>query len=92
IEDSWGGDITTAIIAHLVGSTKPGYYFTSTDFNSYIDRHVAEDAPTRKKGWAVSSTRTAVSSQVVPMPGKFFALRSQTSLELFSLHAFAYPG
>ncbi|UCB46572.1 MAG: mandelate racemase/muconate lactonizing enzyme family protein, partial [Spirochaetota bacterium] len=34
IEDSWGGDITTAIIAHLVGSTKPGYYFTSTDFNS----------------------------------------------------------
>jgi L-alanine-DL-glutamate epimerase-like enolase superfamily enzyme len=51
IEDSWGGDITTATIAQLVGSTGPGYYFTSTDFNSYNDMHIAEDAPTRKKGW-----------------------------------------
>lgn len=51
IEDSWGGDITTATIAHLVGSTKAEFYFTSTDFNSYNDVHLAEDAPTRKEGW-----------------------------------------
>lgn len=50
IEDSWGGDITTAAIAHLVGSTRPEFLFTSTDFNSYIDIRVAEDAPTRKDG------------------------------------------
>ena len=50
IEDSWGGDITTAAIAHLVGSTKPECYFTSTDFNSYNDVHLAEDAPMRKEG------------------------------------------
>ena len=50
IEDSWGGDITTAAIAHLVGSTKPEFYFTSTDFNSYNDVHLAEDAPMRKEG------------------------------------------
>lgn len=50
IEDSWGGDITTAAIAHLVGSTQPEFYFTSTDFNSYNDVHVAEDAPMRKDG------------------------------------------
>ncbi len=50
IEDSWGGDITTASIAHLAGSTKPGFLFTSTDFNSYIDVRVAEDAPFRKNG------------------------------------------
>ena len=50
LEDSWGGDITTATIAHLVGSTHPEYYFTSTDFNSYNDVHLAENAPRRKEG------------------------------------------
>ena len=50
LEDSWGGDITTASIAHLVGSTQPEYYFTTTDFNSYNDVHLAEDAPMRKDG------------------------------------------
>ena len=50
LEDSWGGDITTAAIAHLVGSTRSEVYFTSTDFNSYNDVHLAEDAPRRKKG------------------------------------------
>lgn len=50
IEDSWGGDITTAAIAHLVGSTQPEFYFTSTDFNSYNDVRLTEDAPMRKEG------------------------------------------
>ncbi len=36
IEDSWGGDITTAAIAHLAHSTPHDYLFTSTDFNSYV--------------------------------------------------------
>lgn len=51
IEDSWGGDITMAAIAHLVSSTRSEFYFTSTDFNSYNDVHLAEDAPRRKEGW-----------------------------------------
>ncbi len=51
IEDSWGGDITTAAIAHLAGSTRPEFLFTSTDFNSYIDIHLAEDAPLRREGY-----------------------------------------
>lgn len=50
LEDSWGGDITTATIAQLVGSTRPEFLFTSTDFNSYIDVALAEDAPRRKAG------------------------------------------
>ncbi len=50
LEDSWGGDITTAAIAHLVGSTRSEFYFTSTDFNSYNDVHLADDAPRRKNG------------------------------------------
>jgi L-alanine-DL-glutamate epimerase-like enolase superfamily enzyme len=51
LEDSWGGDITTATIAHLVGSTKAEFYFTTTDFNSYNDVHIAEDAPHIKDGY-----------------------------------------
>lgn len=50
IEDSWGGDITTATIAHLAGSTRPEFLFTSTDFNTYVDVRVAEDTPVRKDG------------------------------------------
>ncbi|MGD2015081.1 MAG: mandelate racemase/muconate lactonizing enzyme family protein [Desulfobacterales bacterium] len=50
IEDSWGGDVTTATVAHLAGSTRPGYLFSSTDFNSYVDVQVAHDAPKRKEG------------------------------------------
>jgi len=50
IEDSWGGDITTATIAHLAGSTRADFHFSSTDFNSYIDLQLAENAPRRKNG------------------------------------------
>ncbi|HEX5475208.1 MAG TPA: cis-3-hydroxy-L-proline dehydratase [Vicinamibacterales bacterium] len=50
IEDSWGGDITTATIAHLAGSTRPNLLFSSTDFNSYVDVSLADDAPRRREG------------------------------------------
>ena len=35
IEDTWGGDIVTATIAHLARSTPEKFCFTATDFNSY---------------------------------------------------------
>lgn len=45
LEDSWGGDITTAAIAHLAHSTPEEYRFTSTDFNSYVTVSTAAGAP-----------------------------------------------
>jgi hypothetical protein len=45
IEDSWGGDIVTAAIAHLAHSTPPEPLFSTTDFNSYVSVSVAEGAP-----------------------------------------------
>ena len=36
IEDTWGGDITTAAIAHLAHSTPERFLFSATDFNSYV--------------------------------------------------------
>jgi len=50
IEDSWGGDITTAAIAHLAHSTPTDLLFTSTDFNSYVTVSAAEGAPQRDNG------------------------------------------
>jgi L-alanine-DL-glutamate epimerase-like enolase superfamily enzyme len=50
LEDSWGGDITTAAIAHFAGSTRAEHYFTATDFNSYVDVELAMDAPRMKDG------------------------------------------
>ena len=57
IEDSWGGDITTAAIAHLAHSTPPEFLFTSTDFNSYVTVSSAQGAPQRKEGRLAASTR-----------------------------------
>ncbi len=50
IEDSWGGDIVTAAIAHLAHSTPTELLFTSTDFNSYVTVSVAEGAPRGENG------------------------------------------
>ena len=56
LEDSWGGDIVTAAIAHLAHSTPPEMLFTSTDFNSYVTRSIAEGAPQRINGRLSAST------------------------------------
>lgn len=56
LEDSWGGDITTAAIAHLAHSTPEEYRFTSTDFNSYVTVSNAIGAPQRKNGFMQAST------------------------------------
>lgn len=50
IEDTWGGDIVTAAISHLAHSTPTEFLFTSTDFNSYVTRSIAEGAPQRENG------------------------------------------
>lgn len=56
IEDSWGGDITTAAIAGLAHSTPTDMLFTSTDFNSYVTVSTAEGAPQRQGGRMSAST------------------------------------
>jgi L-alanine-DL-glutamate epimerase-like enolase superfamily enzyme len=55
LEDSWGGDIVTAAIAHLAHSTPTEFLFTSTDFNSYVTRSIADGAPRRKNGRLAAS-------------------------------------
>ena len=57
LEDSWGGDITTAAIAHLAHSTPEEFRFSSTDFNSYVTVSTADGAPRREQGFMAASTQ-----------------------------------
>jgi L-alanine-DL-glutamate epimerase-like enolase superfamily enzyme len=50
IEDTWGGDIITAAIAHLAHSTPTSFLFSATDFNSYGGVAFAAGAPQRSNG------------------------------------------
>jgi L-alanine-DL-glutamate epimerase-like enolase superfamily enzyme len=56
LEDSWGGDVVTAAIAHLAHSTPPEFLFTATDFNSYVTVSIAEGAPRRRNGRMAAPT------------------------------------
>ncbi|QVL32133.1 mandelate racemase/muconate lactonizing enzyme family protein [Telmatocola sphagniphila] len=57
LEDSWGGDIATAAIAHLAHSTPTEFLFTSTDFNSYVTVSTADGAPQRVQGRMAASKK-----------------------------------
>ena len=63
IEDSWGGDITTAAISHLAHSTPTDFLFTSTDFNSYVTVSNAAGAPQRINGRMSASTEPGLGIQ-----------------------------
>jgi L-alanine-DL-glutamate epimerase-like enolase superfamily enzyme len=60
IEDTWGGDITTAAIAHLAHSTQPEFLFSATDFNSYVTVSIADGAPQRKNGRMAASSQAGL--------------------------------
>jgi L-alanine-DL-glutamate epimerase-like enolase superfamily enzyme len=66
LEDSWGGDIVTAAIAHLAHSTPPEFLFTATDFNSYVTVSIADGAPRRMNGRMAASTAPGLG--VAPRP------------------------
>jgi L-alanine-DL-glutamate epimerase-like enolase superfamily enzyme len=66
LEDSWGGDIVTAAIAHLAHSIPPEFLFTATDFNSYVTVSLAEGAPQRLDGRMAASTSPGLG--ILPRP------------------------
>ena len=60
LEDSWGGDIATAAIAHLAHSTPPEFLFSTTDFNSYVTVSTADGAPQRVNGRMAAPAATGL--------------------------------
>lgn len=63
LEDSWGGDIATAAIAHLAQSTPPEFLFSTTDFNSYVTVSTAAGAPQRVNGRMAASKSSGLGIQ-----------------------------
>jgi L-alanine-DL-glutamate epimerase-like enolase superfamily enzyme len=66
LEDSWGGDIVTAAIAHLAHSTPPEFLFTATDFNSYVTVSTALGSPQRVNGRLAAPTAPGLG--ITPRP------------------------
>jgi L-alanine-DL-glutamate epimerase-like enolase superfamily enzyme len=66
IEDSWGGDITTAAIAHLAHSTPEALRFSATDFNSYVTVSTAAGAPKRENGRMKASDKPGLGIEPRP--------------------------
>ena len=45
IEDTWGGEIASAAIAHLAASTPDGFHFQSSAFHDYHSKAIATGGP-----------------------------------------------
>jgi cis-L-3-hydroxyproline dehydratase len=50
IEDTWGGDVTTAAISHLAASTPPETLFTVSFMNDWTNEHIAGYQPRSRDG------------------------------------------
>jgi L-alanine-DL-glutamate epimerase-like enolase superfamily enzyme len=66
LEDSWGGDVATAAIAHVAHSTPEEFRFTSTDFNSYVTVSTADGAPRREHGFMSASAEPGLGVRPKP--------------------------
>ncbi len=64
IEDSWGGEIATAAIAHLAQSTPRRSHFQSSAFHQYHSVAIAEGGPDVSDGWMTAPERPGLG--VVP--------------------------
>jgi cis-L-3-hydroxyproline dehydratase len=50
IEDTWGGDVTTAAVAHLAASTRPEHLLTVSFMNDWTNEHIAGYEPRSTNG------------------------------------------
>ena len=66
LEDSWGGDIITAAIAHLAHSTPTDFLFTATDFNGYVTKSIVANPPTRNGGRLAAPTEPGLGVEPIP--------------------------
>ncbi|MBW4077513.1 MAG: mandelate racemase/muconate lactonizing enzyme family protein [Acidobacteria bacterium] len=50
IEDTWGGDMTTAAVSHLAASTEPDLLFAASYMNDWVLEHTAGYSPRSHEG------------------------------------------
>src|SRR4051794_9921842 len=64
IEDSWGGDVTTAAVAHLAASTKPAHLLMASFMNDWTLDHIAGYAPRSANGRGPAPTGPGLGIEV----------------------------
>jgi L-alanine-DL-glutamate epimerase-like enolase superfamily enzyme len=64
IEDTWGGDLVTAAVAHLAGSTSPGALFTVSFMNDWTLEHIAGYRPRSENGIGRTPTGAGLGVEV----------------------------
>jgi cis-L-3-hydroxyproline dehydratase len=64
IEDTWGGDVVTASVAHLAATVRPDALFTVSFMNDWTSEHVAGHQPRSESGWGSAPTGAGLGVQV----------------------------
>jgi L-alanine-DL-glutamate epimerase-like enolase superfamily enzyme len=64
IEDTWGGDVTTAAVSHLAASTRPELLFTASFMNDWTKEHVAGYQPRSRSGFGSAPTHPGLGVEV----------------------------
>jgi L-alanine-DL-glutamate epimerase-like enolase superfamily enzyme len=64
LEDTWGGDIATAAVAHLAASTAADDLLSTSFFNDWTNEHVASVRPTSRLGRGAAPTGPGLGIEV----------------------------
>jgi len=64
IEDTWGGDVTTATVAHLAASTRAEHLLTVSFMNDWTNEHLAGHEPRSSNGMGAAPTGPGLGIEV----------------------------
>jgi len=64
VEDTWGGDLVTAAVAHLAASVQPELLFTVSFMNDWTREHVAGYEPRSRDGVGAAPTGPGLGVEV----------------------------
>jgi cis-L-3-hydroxyproline dehydratase len=64
IEDSWGGDLTTAAVSHLAASTRPEALLMASFMNDWTLDHIAGHEPRSRRGRGAAPARPGLGVEV----------------------------
>lgn len=64
IEDTWGGDLTSAAVSHLAASTPQEAFYAASFMNDWTLEHVAGYEPRSKDGWGSAPSGAGLGVEV----------------------------
>ncbi|MET9972820.1 mandelate racemase/muconate lactonizing enzyme family protein, partial [Streptomyces sp. NPDC006356] len=81
LEDTWGGDLTSAAVSHLAASTNPASLLSASFFNDWTNEHIAGYEPRSHNGRGSAPTAPGLGIQVDPqaLGAPLFVVRDDQS-------------